>query len=210
MQSPAQPARPGGGQPAMAPFAPTDPSAASDRYPWGPPTGGPIRDEGASNQSSGLGGGISPSPNLGGAGAYSMPGRGRPSYRRYGSPHAPTRERSDSYTYRKPAASASTASPVKPFTDYRRPPGTSAYMGLFRNNTGGGVVDNYSTLVRPRLQQQQRNSTFNTRLRGLQATSQSQAAAVQRIGQNTQRVSGTRNTSYYMNLGGYYPGLQRR
>ena len=195
----------------MTPFAPTDPSAAADQFPWGPPTGGPSVEEERSGQGTGLGGEVSPNSGLGGGGAYQTPGRGRPSYNRYASPHAPTRERSNSYTQRRPAAQSANPA-LKPFSNFRQTRGASPYMGLFANDFGaygGGATDNYNTLVRPRLEQRQRNSTVNSRLQGLQITAQGQAAAIQRIGRDSQGLQRTRNTGYYMNLGGYYPGLQK-
>jgi len=186
----------------MTPFAPTDPSAASEQFPWSSPTGGADQAEGGSGQ------GMGPST---GQGSYQMPGRGRPAYRPYASPHAPTRERSSSYTQRRPAAQ-SAAPAVKPFSGFRQTYGSSPYAGLAANDfgtTGRGVVDNYSTYVKPRLEQRQRNAAVSGRIQGLQSTAQGQAAAIQRIGQNAQGLNRTRNPSYYMNLGGYYPGLQR-
>ena len=199
----------GGGQLPVTPFAPTDPSAAADQFPWGPPTGGTGAGGEGFGQGMGIGGGTSPDPGLGG-GAYQMPRRGRPLHNRYASPHAPTRERSNSFTYRKPGAQAAVA-PVKPFANRRQSSGgTSAYMGLYRDDNSRGRIDNYNTVVKPRLDQQQRNSTFNSRIQGLQTTAHGQAAAIQRIGRGTQGPQRTQSTGYYMNLGGYYPGLQNR
>ena len=56
---------------------------------------------------------------------------------------------------RTPSSRASVS--AKPFSGYSPRPSVSPYMNLFRGDNDYGRVDNYSTLVRPKLQQQQQN-----------------------------------------------------
>ena len=62
--------------------------------------------------------------------------------------------------------------------------GVSPYMQLFRNDTAGGTIDNYTTLVRPQLQQQRMNQQFGTDIWGLQRDARIQQSSLQRM-QNT-------------------------
>jgi hypothetical protein len=58
---------------------------------------------------------------------------------------------------------------MKPFAGpggYTPPPAVSPYLGLFTN--AGRGVDPYSVYVQPVLQQQQRNSQFNSDINALQ------------------------------------------
>ena len=66
-------------------------------------------------------------------------------------------------------------------------------MNLFRNDTNGGTIDNYSTYVRPALDQRSMNQQFNMDVYGLQRNQRIQDAVLQQLGRNYN--SRTRNPS---------------
>jgi hypothetical protein len=83
--------------------------------------------------------------------------------------------------------------------------GVSPYMQLFRNDTSGGTIDNYSTFVRPALDQRSLNQQFNMDVYGLQRNAQIQNAALQQLNRNASRVPQSIVTPQFMNYGNYYP-----
>jgi hypothetical protein len=96
--------------------------------------------------------------------------------------------------------------PQKAFANYQPPPsGVSPYMNLYRTDTNGGTIDNYTTLVRPQLQQQNVNQQFDKDIFGLQRAERLQNAALQRVDRNTRNLQGVSTPQYFMNSGGYYP-----
>ena len=85
--------------------------------------------------------------------------------------------------------------------------GVSPYMNLFRNDTNGGTIDNYSTYVRPALDQRSTNQQFNVDVYGLQRNQRIQNAVLQQMGRNYSRAPQSVGTpQFYMNYGNYYPG----
>jgi len=89
--------------------------------------------------------------------------------------------------------------PDKPFAEYRQAPAVSPYMNLFRTDNLQGTVDNYYTLVKPRIDQRNANVRVKGAIRGLQSTTR-----------NLELQSrGYYGQGYHMNYGGYYPGLGR-
>ena len=82
-------------------------------------------------------------------------------------------------------------------------------MGLFRNDTNGGTIDNYSTVVRPALDQRSMNLQFNVDIYGLTRNARIQNAALQDMGRggaSAPQIIGTpqfynSNNNYY-----YFPG----
>jgi hypothetical protein len=106
-------------------------------------------------------------------------------------------------------AYATQPAPGKAFADVPRfSGGVSPYMNLFRNDTNGGTIDNYSTFVRPALDQRSLNQQFNIDFFGLQRNQRIQNAALQQLGRagysRDQRSIGT--PQFYQNYGNYYPG----
>ena len=103
------------------------------------------------------------------------------------------------------------AAPTKPFANVRPfASGVSPYMGLFRNDTAGGTIDNYSTLVRPALDQRSMNQQFNLDLYGLERNARLQNMTLQqmdRYNQNSRDPQSISTPQFYRNFGGYYPGL---
>ncbi len=86
--------------------------------------------------------------------------------------------------------------------------GVSPYMNLFRNDTAGGTIDNYSTYVRPALDQRSMNQQFNMDVYGLQRNQRIQSAAMQRLGREYSREPQSIGTpQFYRNYGNFYsPG----
>jgi hypothetical protein len=86
--------------------------------------------------------------------------------------------------------------------------GVSPYMNLFRNDTNGGTIDNYTTFVRPAINQQSLNQQFNMDVYGLQRNAQIQNAALQQMNRGVSRApQGVGTPQFYMNYGNYYPGF---
>jgi hypothetical protein len=108
-----------------------------------------------------------------------------------------------------PAYVPQAAPPAKAFATARPfSSGVSPYMNLFRNDTSGGTIDNYSTYVRPALDQRSLNQQFNMDVYGLQRNAQIQSAALQQLGRNNSRAPQTIGTpQFYQNYGNYYPGF---
>jgi hypothetical protein len=104
--------------------------------------------------------------------------------------------------------SRTTAGPDKAFSGYQmNTSGVSPYMNLFRRDTAGGTVDNYTTLVRPALEQQMANQRFNMDIYGLERNARIQQHSLQQIERQNYRMPQSIGTpQFYMNYGNYYPG----
>ena len=63
--------------------------------------------------------------------------------------------------------------------------GVSPYMNLFRNDTNGGTIDNYSTYVRPAFEQQSVNQKLGMDVYGLERNARIQNANLQRLDSRT-------------------------
>jgi hypothetical protein len=106
----------------------------------------------------------------------------------------------------QPMGGTGSAAPLpvdKAFGGYRTPSGVSPYMNLFRRDNGG-TVDNYTSLVRPDLEQRSLNQTFTRDIRGLQSNTMQQGSALQQL--NNRTLQGVSTPQFYMNMGNYYPG----
>ena len=103
----------------------------------------------------------------------------------------------------------SPTAPTKPFLGVPpySSPGVSPYMNLFRNDTNGGTIDNYSTFVRPALDQRSMNQQFNMDIYGLERNARLQNRALQQMDRGGPRAPQSIGTpQFYMNYGNYYPG----
>ena len=148
--------------------------------------------------------------------------------RRYGSSAFETRSRSGFTAYGSPQSSSSTSlygrnttqykaaatharqgGSQKPFSGYREPPAISPYLNLFRNDNNLGTIDNYTTLVRPFVQQRNMNTQVGQQIRGLQNTAVQQNQAIGTLGRETQRLQGVSSPQYYQQYGDFYPGFNR-
>lgn len=92
----------------------------------------------------------------------------------------------------------------KPFASYRPISGVSPYMNLFRSDTRGGTIDNYSTLVRPQLDQSNLNQQVGHDVRGLQRNTRVQSTALQQMERNSRNLQGI-STPQFMNYGNFFP-----
>jgi hypothetical protein len=93
------------------------------------------------------------------------------------------------------------ASTAKPFAGYQTPSGQSPYMNIFRNGTNNGTIDNYTTLVRPQLNQRVLNQQFGQDIRGLQSDTRLQG---QNLMNQSRQLQGVSTPQFYMNYGSYY------
>lgn len=107
----------------------------------------------------------------------------------------------------------------KAFAGYRHyGGGVSPYMNLYRNDTAGGTIDNYTTLVRPALDQRSQNQRFNDDIYGLERSARIQNSALQQLnrGARTRTLQSVATPQFYlqttggmpqnyMNYGNYYP-----
>jgi hypothetical protein len=99
--------------------------------------------------------------------------------------------------------------PAKPFATARPfASGVSPYMGLFRNDTAGGTIDNYSTLVRPALDQRSMNQQFNLDIYGLERDTRLQNMALRQMSRynNSRAPQSIATPQFNRSFGGYYPG----
>jgi hypothetical protein len=115
------------------------------------------------------------------------------------------RQRSTLNSYPAPVSqptSAKAFASSRPFSS-----GVSPYMGLFRNDTAGGTIDNYSTLVRPAIDQRSMNQQFNSDIYGLERNSKIQNAMLRQMQNSSSRSPrGVSTPQYDRAYGGYYPG----
>lgn len=176
------------------PLAPTDPWAASETFPWGPPTAGPEI----------------PTPGTGGGSTFGLapgtrPRMSRPAYRGRTTPRvrAPSDE-----AFQRAASHAPMVGFDKPHQGYQPGAAVSPYMNLFRRDDSIGI-DNYNSFVRPRLERQKAAKQVNRQIRGLQSNSRRQGKALNSLGRQTRAMQGQAAPQYYQNYGGYYPGLGR-
>jgi hypothetical protein len=86
--------------------------------------------------------------------------------------------------------------------------GISPYMNLFRSGNNNGTIDNYSTLVRPVLDQQRANLKFGADIHGLENSTHVQGLNIQQLNRETQTLQGVNATQYFMNYGDYYQGAR--
>lgn len=151
--------------------------------------------------------GQAPLPGLEADGAYGFGPRMpmAPTYRRPTPREKQPSAYSDAFAQQQKQLTAA-VTPQKAFNNYQSPPsGVSPYMNLFRNDTANGTIDNYTTLVRPALQQQSSNQQFGHDIFGLQRNVRIQNAALRQMDRNTRNLQGVGTPQYYMNYGGYYP-----
>jgi len=82
-------------------------------------------------------------------------------------------------------------------------------MNLFRPDNDLGTINNYYSLVKPLVDQQNANAMFGGQIRGLQNSNYLQGTAIQQIGRETQALQGIATPQYFMNYQEYYPGFGR-
>jgi hypothetical protein len=86
----------------------------------------------------------------------------------------------------------------RPFANYRLPQPVSPYMNMYRAGTDNGTIDNYTTLVRPQLEQNSYNATNTTEVNSVQNN-------VQQLNQQMPAQQGAVAPQYFINYRDYYP-----
>ena len=98
----------------------------------------------------------------------------------------------------------------KAFSTYRPTSGVSPWMNLFRRDTLG-TVDNYTSLVRPQIDQNALNPQFRRDIHRLDRnTSQLQGTVQQQLDLQNRTLQGVATPQFYMNYGNYYPNQGQR
>ena len=92
----------------------------------------------------------------------------------------------------------------KAFSSYRPTSGVSPYMLLFQRNGQG--LDNYSSFVRPQLDQRYMNQQFNRDIYGLERNTRVQQSALQQLNQQNRSLQGVATPQFYMNYQNFYQG----
>jgi len=96
----------------------------------------------------------------------------------------------------------------KPFQNLHREPTLSPYLTLDLVNDDGTGLPNYYAFYQPQRQQQQANEAQEARIRRLQQQLR-MANATDSVSRNPNAsMHTTGNSSQFMNLGGYFPGLR--
>jgi hypothetical protein len=106
---------------------------------------------------------------------------------------------------RAPSSIGDSTSGSKPFSSYSSPPTVSPYMNLFRVDLNGNNNFNYSTLVRPQLQQQQMNQQLERQNLQNSRRIQSIAAQADYNPQGAKDMYPTGHQTAFSYMGHYYP-----
>ncbi len=109
---------------------------------------------------------------------------------------------------RAPSSLGASASASKPFSSYSSPPTVSPYMNLFRVDLNGNNNFNYSTLVRPQLQQQQMNEQLQRQNLQNSRRIQSIAAQADYNPQGAKDMYPTGHETAFSYTGHYYPATR--
>lgn len=151
----------------------------------------------------------------GGTGSPALPPTGRAGVNSYPS-HLGARGGGGSFTSQAAAGAMSGSRPSarsavssKPYSGYSRKSPVSPYMNLFRSNNLAGTIDNYSTLVRPLLQQQQVNRQTQWDLHSLRSKSGLQGTQLRDLNRRTDGLPDATQQNRYKNYLDYYPRLNR-
>ena len=213
------------GQPASAARLPMSPTAYGtyDSFPgfgqpgMGPDYGQMSPGQTAAGQQGGFG--LPPSPTAQSPTAVSPAAAGP--HQAYG-PYSPTDVRQQTTPQRSVAShrqQSTVPAGSKPFQSYTSQPVYSPYMSLFRTEDAARGVNNYYDLVKPALDQRQKNQQVGREIRGLQRSSQYQGQNLQQLNQRNQArqrpgniIPGSnapqRMPATFMNTQQFYPGLR--
>ncbi len=85
--------------------------------------------------------------------------------------------------------------------------GSSAWMNLYRTGNNNGTIDNYTTLVRPQIDQRQANQRFGADINSLESLSRVQGFHLNQLNRDTHNLQGVKYQQYFMNYGDFYPGF---
>lgn len=97
----------------------------------------------------------------------------------------------------------------KPFSSVSSSPTISPYLNLFRQNLDDNT-DNYNTLVRPQLQQQQINQNFQREAQAITRHVQSLSAKPAFNPQGSEQYLPTGHPTGFMNYSHFYPSASTR
>jgi hypothetical protein len=175
---------------------PSEPTAPADSYGEGSMGGLPVPPTQEQPQEGDQGGGGSKLPS---APTY-RPSQYRPQNNFQNVYRGALEQRLYNQTLGNPSYSAQTAE--KAFANQKViTSGVSPYMNLFRNDTAGGTIDNYSTFVRPALEQQSMNQKFGQDIYGLERNARIQSTYLQRLQQRPRTSQSITTPQYYRSRG---------
>ncbi|WP_146583572.1 hypothetical protein [Posidoniimonas polymericola] len=99
----------------------------------------------------------------------------------------------------------------KPFSSASRGPVVSPYLNLFREDlSDGGAADNYNTLVRPQLQQQQINQSLQLETQAIDRRVRSISAKPAFNPQGSPNQSPTGHPTGFMYYSHFYPAFAQQ
>jgi hypothetical protein len=187
----------------IMPMAPTDPAQnayGGQFYQWLPPTA-TTAGAAAMDTSGGRPNGLYGPSNF-----PVSPTRGPP-----GSPQSYSSMKTiQDESRRIEAARNATAAPPqtasKPFSGANVPSsgGSSPYMNLFRGGNNNGTIDNYTTLVKPELNQRSANQQFGSDIHSLDNRTNVQGLSIRKLDTQTQSLQGVNSSQYFMNSSPYF------
>jgi hypothetical protein len=183
----------------MMPIPPTaSGSQMGQNYQYLPPTA-------TSSDSAGSGG--RPAGPYGAMNVPTSPTRGRPDIPQSYSSMQTAAQQNRIQQAAKNSTTTSAPSSTKAFSGYRQTSsGPSPYMNLFRTGNAQGTIDNYTTLVKPELEQRNANQQFGSDISGLESSNRVQGMNIQQLNRDTRSLQGVNANQYFMNYGDYYKG----
>ena len=189
----------------MMPMAPTDSSVGSQvgqSYNFLPPTAN-AASAGSGSDSSGGYAGLPDRMNVPTSPTHARPGEAQS----YASMRAAEQNRRAAATRNSSSAPAQLT--PKAFSSVNQASsGSSPYMNLYRSGNNNGTIDNYTTLVKPQLEQQGTNQKFGADIHGLENSTHVQGLNIRQLNHETQTLQGVNATQYFMNYGDYYQGAR--
>jgi hypothetical protein len=191
----------GGPQSTTLPSAPTSDSDVDQRYQWQAPTAGPNK--------SGAAMGVGRSS----AGFYQSRYPSSPTHPQPGQAKSYNSQQDAQMLQMRLQAAQQATSPnlqqaSKAYAGVQQNTGgVSPYMNLYRTGNNNGTIDNYTTLVRPEIDQRRTNQRFGAELSGLEANSRVQGFHLNQLNRDTQNLQGVKYQQFFMNYGDSYPSF---
>lgn len=139
-------------------------------------------------------------PRIGAPGSSTRTGFGLPSPTSV-TPATPTTRRAATFDSFGPSLSAN----QKPFSNAQTEPTVSPYLNLFNDTFLGDGVDNYNTIVRPQLRQQQFNQQVRREAQSLNRRVQQLSARPAFDPRGSQQQSPTGHSTGFMYYSHFYP-----
>jgi hypothetical protein len=185
------------------PMAPTGDQDDQSSYGYGPPTAPPTK--GGASMGTGRSSGLNGNSRLPNSPTHPRPGMAK-SYN--------SQQDAQLLQMRLQAAQQATSPAVqqpasKAFAGTQAySGGPSPYMNLYRTGTNNGTIDNYTSLVRPEINQRQTNQRFGADINSLETSSRVQGFNLQQLHRDTQNLQGVKYQQFFMNYGDFYPGAK--